>query len=154
MKDSTMQTGLLAVMTANILTMTAHPQGTYWTATFFAAALAPFGPDLTFTAAQLVASNTVKRSEQGVAGSLVGTVLNYGIAMGIGLGGTVEAHTNGGGTRPLDGLRGALYLGTGMAILGILIVLVFVRVPKDQREGYDDEVGGVELQEKDRSTSV
>lgn len=60
-------------------------------------------------------------------------------ALGIGLGGTVEAHTNAGGTEPLRGLRGALYLGCGMAVLGILIVVLFVRVPKDNREGYDDK---------------
>ncbi|KAJ7108924.1 major facilitator superfamily domain-containing protein [Mycena crocata] len=132
-------TGLVAVLLSNILIMTAPPQGSYWTAPFFAALFAPFGPDLTFTAAQLVASNTVRRSEQGVAGSLVGTALNYGMALGIGLGGTVEAHTNDGGAKPLQGLRGAMYLGAGMAILGILIVVLFVRVPKDKRDGYDDE---------------
>ncbi|KAJ6523912.1 major facilitator superfamily domain-containing protein [Mycena vulgaris] len=131
--------GLIAVMLANILTMTAPAEGSYWTFPFFAAFLAPFGPDMTFTAAQLVASNTVRRSEQGVAGSLVGTALNYGMALGIGLGGTVEAYTNAGGTKPLQGIRGAMYLGTGMAILGITIVLVFVRVPKDRRDGYDEE---------------
>ncbi|KAJ7711305.1 major facilitator superfamily domain-containing protein [Mycena olivaceomarginata] len=130
---------LIAVMVANILTMTAPVSGSYWTAPFFAALFASFGPDMTFTAAQLVASNTVRRSEQGVAGSLVGTAFNYGYALGIGLGGTVEAHTNAGGTEPLRGLRGALYLGCGMAVLGILIVVLFVRVPKDNREGYDDE---------------
>lgn len=30
-----------------------------------------------------------------------------------------------------------------MAVLSVLIVLVFVGVPKDQREGYDDEVDKV-----------
>lgn len=131
--------------------MTANPQGTYWTATFFAALIAPFGPDMTFTAAQLVASNTVKRSEQGVAGSLVGTALNYGMALGIGLGGTVEAHTNHDGADPLAGLRGAMYLGTGMAILGVVIVIVFVRVPKDVRDGYDEDV---QVSEKSNDTTA
>ncbi|KAJ7883424.1 major facilitator superfamily domain-containing protein [Mycena olivaceomarginata] len=131
--------GLVAVMIANILTMTAPVSGSYWAAPFVAALIAPFGPDMTFTAAQLVASNTVRRSEQGVAGSLVGTALNYGMALGIGLGGTVEAYTNAGGTQPLRGLRGAMYLGCGMAVLGISIVVFLVRVPKDKREGYDDE---------------
>lgn len=128
-------------MIANVLVATAHPQGTYWTATFFATAIAPFGPEMAFTASQLIFSNTVKRSEQGIAGSLVGTTLQYGLAMGIGLGGTVEAHTNGGGTRPLDGLRGALWLGAGLAGLGFVIVACLVRVPRDRREGYDGEVG-------------
>jgi hypothetical protein len=67
------------------------------------------------------------------------------MALGIGLGGTVEAYTNAGGTQPLRGLRGAMYLGCGMAVLGIFIVVVFVRVPKDRRDGYDDES---EAQEK------
>jgi hypothetical protein len=61
------------------------------------------------------------------------------MALGIGLGGTVEAYTNAGGTQPLRGLRGAMYLGCGMAVLGISIVVFLVRVPKDKREGYDDE---------------
>ncbi|KAJ7186549.1 major facilitator superfamily domain-containing protein [Mycena filopes] len=131
--------GLIAVLLANTLMMTAPAQGTYWTYPFFASLIAPFGPDMTFTAAQLVASNTVRRSEQGVAGSLVGTVFNYGMALGIGLGGTVESHTNRGGADPLRGVRGAMYLGCGMAVLGILCVIAFVRVPKDRRDGYDDE---------------
>lgn len=131
-------------MVANLLLATAPPQGTYWTAPFFAAALGPFGPDMAFAASQLVFSNTVKRSEQGVAGSLVGTILQYGIAMGIGLGGTVEAYTNGGGTKPLNGLRGAFYLGAGMGLLGLIIVVIFVRVPKDNRVGYDDEAVALE----------
>ncbi|KAJ7858263.1 major facilitator superfamily domain-containing protein [Mycena olivaceomarginata] len=122
--------GLVAVMIANILTMTAPVSGSYWAASFVAALIAPFGPDMTFTATQY---------EQGVAGSLVGTALNYGMALGIGLGGTVEAYTNAGGTQPLRGLRGAMYLDCGMAVLGISIVVFLVRVPKDKREGYDDE---------------
>ncbi|KAF8209596.1 hypothetical protein K438DRAFT_1960603 [Mycena galopus ATCC 62051] len=126
-------------MLANIITMTAPVSGSYWAAPFVAALFAPFGPDMTFTATQLVASNTVRRSEQGVAGSLVGTAFNYGMALGIGLGGTVEQYTNAGGTQPLRGLRGAMYLGCGMAALGIIIVVFFVRVQKDRREGYDDE---------------
>jgi hypothetical protein len=106
---------------------------------------------MAFTAAQLIFSNTVKRSEQGIAGSLVGTTLQYGLAMGVGLGGTVEAYTNGSGTRPLEGLRGALWLGAGMAGLGFLIVACLVRVPRDRREGYDDEVGGVGGEKSGRS---
>ncbi|KAJ6475173.1 hypothetical protein DFH09DRAFT_1342887 [Mycena vulgaris] len=113
-------------MLANILSMTAPVEGLHWTFPFFAAFLAPFGPDMLFTAAQLVASNTVRRSEQGVAGSLVGTAMNYSVY-------------HAGGTKPLEGIRGAIYLGTGMAILGIVIVLVFVRVTKDRRDGYDEE---------------
>ncbi|KAI5474621.1 MFS general substrate transporter [Pseudohyphozyma bogoriensis] len=130
--------GLLAVTLANITLMTARPPATYWSSTFVSAFFAPFAPDMTFTAAQLVASNTVKPSEQGVAGSLVGTALNYGLALGIGLAATVETHTNAHGMNPLRGIRGALYFACGLAVLGLVVAVAFVRVPKDLKEGYED----------------
>ena len=121
------------MLIANVLLVTAHPDATYWTSTFFAPAIAAFGPDLTFTAAQIIASNTVSLTAQGVAGSMVGTVLNYGLAWGVALGSIVEQHTNKGGTDELRGLRGAGYLGVGMAGLGLTITWVFVRLPKDAK---------------------
>lgn len=62
------QLGLMAMIVGNIPLATAAPNATYWTNTFFAAGFAAFGPDLTFTAAQIIASNTVNPSQQGVAG--------------------------------------------------------------------------------------
>jgi hypothetical protein len=60
------------------------------------------------------------------------------MALGIGLGETVEVYTNVGVTQPLEGICGVMYLSTGMAVLAIFIVLMFVRVLKDRRDGYDD----------------
>lgn len=118
---------------------TCPPHGSYWTHPFFALCFVSFGPDFLFTAAQIISSNTVKPSQQGVAGSLVGTALNFGLAWGASLGGVVEAHTNDNGGEVLDGLRGAFYLGIGCCVAGIVLVLVFVRVPKDEKEGYGED---------------
>ena len=46
--------------------------------------------DISFPAAALILSDMVPRHLQGVAASLVNTVVNYSISIGIGVAGTVE----------------------------------------------------------------
>lgn len=122
---------------ANTLLATCSPETTYWTHIFFSMCFVSFGPDFLFTAAQLLASNTVKKSQQGVAGGLVGTALNFGLALGAGLGGVIDDHLNKNLQDPLRGIRAAFYFGTGLGVLGIIVVVLFVRIPKDIREGYE-----------------
>lgn len=93
-------------------------------------------PDFMFTAAQIVTTNSVKRSEQGVAGSLISLLQLYGASIGLGFAGTVEANLNKGGTDVLAGYRGALYFAIGLAAAALVIDVMFVRVPKDEREGW------------------
>lgn len=68
----------------------------------------------------------------------MGTVLAYGLSTGLGFAGTVEVYTNDGGKNLLQGYRSAMYLGIGMSGLATIIALVFVRIPKDVREGWDE----------------
>lgn len=85
--------------------------------------------DMSFPAATLILSNVVKKEHQGIAASLVATVVNYSISLGVGFAGTVEVHVNNGGKTKADllkGYRGALYLGVGLAGLGLVISLVFL----------------------------
>ncbi|KAM0755524.1 MFS general substrate transporter [Meredithblackwellia eburnea MCA 4105] len=131
--------GLSLNCLSSILLATAPEHETYWRSTFFSVFFAPFGSDFTFTAFQIFASNSVPKRHQGVAGSLGGTVFSYGIALGVGLAGTVESHTNDEGRDVLKGYRGALYFAIGLSALGLAIVLAWVRVPKDTREGYIEE---------------
>ena len=49
-------------------------------------------PDLLITAAQVIASNSVRRHEQGTAGSLIGVLQTYGLSTGLGFAGTVEVY--------------------------------------------------------------
>lgn len=65
---------------------------------------------------------------QGIAASLVTTVVNYSISLSLGFAGTVEVHVNHGGETPEDVLksyRGALYFAMGLGGLGILLSVVF-----------------------------
>ena len=86
---------------------------TYWAQAFPAAVIAGAGPDLLITAAQIIAANAVRRSEQGVAGSLIGVVQTYGLSTGLGFAGTVESRVNDGGRNVVKGYRGAIFLAIG-----------------------------------------
>jgi hypothetical protein len=69
----------------------------------------------------------------------MGTVFSYSLSTGLGFAGTVQAYTNdGGGKNILQAFRNALYLGIGMSGFATVIALAFVRVPKDEREGWDE----------------
>lgn len=130
--------GASAMAVASIILATMPEQQMYWRGLFPAMAVVAFCPDFIFTAAQIIASNAVSRKEQGIAGSLIGTLLTYGISTGLGFGATVEVHTNRGGSDPVRGYRGALYLGIGFAVTSAVLSLLFVRIKKDVREGWDE----------------
>lgn len=131
-------TGAGAVGISNILLATMPAQQIYWQTEFWVVAIVAFSPDFIFTASQIVASNSVPRHKQGIAGSLIGTLMTYGMSTGLGFGGTVEAYTNHDGTRLLRGYRNALYLGIGFAALSLVMSLLFIRIKRDEREGWAD----------------
>ncbi|RSL46781.1 hypothetical protein CEP51_015879 [Fusarium floridanum] len=131
--------GSLATLVSLILIATMPEQQSYWAQVFPALLLASLGPDFLFTASQLIASGTVKRSQQGVAGSLIGTVLAYGLATGLDFAGTVEYYTNNQGKDLVKGYRNGLCLGIGMAGAAVILPLLSVRIPKETREGWDEE---------------
>ena len=126
----TISTILLATMLADQI---------YWRGMFWAISFAAFCPDFVFTASQIIASNSVARNQLGVAGSLIGTLFTYGPSTGIGFGGTVEVYTNRGGTDLVRGYRNALYLGIGLSAAACFISLAFIRIHKDEREGWDEK---------------
>ncbi|KFY92969.1 hypothetical protein V498_04639 [Pseudogymnoascus sp. VKM F-4517 (FW-2822)] len=134
-----MAVGALASGVALILIATMPEQQVYWAQMFPALILTAFGPDFLFTAAQIIASNTVKRHQQGVAGSLIGTLLSYGLSTGLGFAGTIEVYTNDHGHNVVQGYRNALYLGVGLAGVAMVLAVLFIRIPKDQREGWDED---------------
>lgn len=120
---------LCAFMTSSIITATLPPDQIYWGQIFVCTIVAPFGMDMSFPSATLVISDSVAKRHQGVAASLVNTVVNYSISIGLGFAGTVEVHVNRGGTTPHDillGYRGALYMGIGLAGLGVVIAITFL----------------------------
>lgn len=85
--------GAICVIASSTLVATMPAQQSYWPQLFPAAILMAFSPDFIFTAAQIIASNSVKREQQGIADSLIGTIVTYGQSIGLGFAGTVEKYT-------------------------------------------------------------
>lgn len=118
-----------AFLIGNLLVATVPVHQIYWAQFFVCMLMAPFGMDMSFPAATVYLSNSIEKERQGVAASLVNTVVNYSISLGLGFAGTVETHINNGGLTfedKLRGYRGALYMGIGLAGLGLALSLVFV----------------------------
>jgi MFS family permease len=136
--------GAASILFSNILVATMPEQQTYWAQVFPASILMAFCPDFVYTAAQIIASNSVRRNQQGVAASLIGTLNLYGNSLGLGFAGTVETEINKGSIYPVRGYRAALYFGAAIAAVGLAINVFFVRMKKDEREGWEDEADRLE----------
>ncbi|KAH8793253.1 major facilitator superfamily domain-containing protein [Hyaloscypha finlandica] len=134
---------MLAFMTGTILVATAPVSQIYWAQFFVAVIVMPWGMDMSFPAATILLSNRMRREEQGVAASLVNTIINYSISIGLGMAGTIEGRVGGTGQEGLlRGYRGALYFALGISGLGVLTALAFgtshlLRARGDEAEGAD-----------------
>ncbi|KAK4118841.1 MFS general substrate transporter [Parathielavia appendiculata] len=128
-------TGCFAMVVINVLLATIPADITYWVMAFPAMLVSAFTIDLITTSAQIIASNTVAMKHQGVAGSLVGTLLSYGMSTGLGFAGTVEMHTSEHGVNLLRGYHSAAYLAVGMSGCALLLCF-FIQIPRDTIEGW------------------
>lgn len=99
----------------------------YWHMTFPTFLLICLGPDLSFACSSLIASDKLPKEQQGVAGSLINTIVNYSIALGLALAGNLEDATNDHGRDRLKGFRAAWFLGAGFAGAGIVMTAIFHR---------------------------
>lgn len=96
----------------------------YFPNTFLSVIIAPFGMNWSFPTGVILMSNAVHREHQGIAASLVATMVNYSISTGLGFAGSIDRYVT--KNNILDGYRGAWYFGIGLAGLGFLISLSFI----------------------------
>ncbi|KIW44164.1 uncharacterized protein PV06_05194 [Exophiala oligosperma] len=110
-----------------LLAIDANLQGTtYWSWTFCSLLIMPLGMDMSMPAATFIMSNFFPPHQQGLAGSLISTTINYSISLGLGLASTVEVHVNNHGRDPVAGVRGGWFMGVGLGGLGVIICVAFV----------------------------
>jgi MFS family permease len=117
---------MCAFFTGSLLLVTAPVDQIYWYNTFFSILVMPFGMDMSNPAATILLSNSVSKEHQGIAASLVVTVVNYSISLALGIAGTIEVNMNNGGRDVLAGYRGAQFFGLGLGVLGIILAAAFL----------------------------
>ena len=90
--------------------------------------------NLSFPAGTILLSNAMPREHQGVAASLVSTMVNYSISTGLGIAGTIDRYTTAKAVAKgasaeaalLQGYRGAWYFGMGLDVLGLGLSAYFI----------------------------
>jgi MFS family permease len=121
--------GQVAYTVGSILAATMPIDSNYWTYFFFSVLIICVGMDSSFPAATVIFSDAVPPKYQGIGASVVMTIVNYSISLGLGFAGTVEREINHGGHTKADvllGIRGALWMSVGLAGLGLVLSLLFV----------------------------
>lgn len=123
---------------AGILIMGLRPSNQiYWAQKFVSILVTPFGMDMSFPAAIIILSSSLPKSQQGIAGSLVSTFLNYSISIGLGFAGTVEYYMTKGMEPSLEttiyGYKKAFNMGMGLAGLGVVVGMSFLVKQFSQR---------------------
>ncbi|CAG9977293.1 unnamed protein product [Clonostachys byssicola] len=125
---------MVAFTMGQILLATLPVDQTYWAQAFVITIITPWGMDMSFPSGTLILSNSLPREQQGVAASVVNTVVNYSISIGLGLAGTVERYVNVSGQDTLASYRATSYMGTGLAGLGILTASLYVILDHRRRD--------------------
>ncbi|KAL2063269.1 hypothetical protein VTL71DRAFT_5074 [Oculimacula yallundae] len=137
-----MMVAMTAFTTGLVLIATAPVHQTYWAQTFISICIMPWGMDMSFPAATILLSDHMKKEHQGVAASLVATVINYSTSIGLGFAGTIESRINRSGDEVLKGYRGAWYMGVGLAGLGLGVATLFGGSQlRERRRRREKEVG-------------
>ncbi|CZT09641.1 related to Drug resistance protein YOR378W [Rhynchosporium graminicola] len=117
---------MLCFVTGQILLATAAVSQTYWAQTFAAILVMPWGMYMSFPAGTIILSNGMPRDHQGIAASLVNTVVNYSISLSLGIAGTIARQTDPRHDNTLLSYRNAWYFAIGLDGLGLVIALYFL----------------------------
>ncbi|KAJ6037310.1 major facilitator superfamily domain-containing protein [Penicillium herquei] len=148
--------GTIAILLSNLLMATLPVNQTYWAQVFPSVVLFSFCPDFVYTAGQIIASNSVQRRQQGVAGSIIGTLNLYGNSLGLGFASTVEVQVARHYQSRIMGIRGALFFGVAVSAIALVLDICFVRMVKDEREGWHEEdqasLNQIELRDQAEAT--
>ncbi|KAF2468938.1 MFS general substrate transporter [Lindgomyces ingoldianus] len=136
-------------MVGALLLATMPIDQTYWAQTFISVLIMPGAMNLSYPAANILLSSSLPKEKQGIAASLVSTMVNYSISCGLGFAGTIdryiitqEANKRGihGNPAPLFdhsmttqtirliGHRAAFWFAVGLGGLGMVVAGIFIIV--------------------------
>ncbi|PYH89217.1 putative efflux pump antibiotic resistance protein [Aspergillus ellipticus CBS 707.79] len=129
---------MLAFALGPVFFLPQTPNTIYWALSFPGVSLVSFGPDSVFAAASIFITSNVPRSYQGSAGSLLVTVQNLSSAIMTSIADIVgtRVDTQPDGDIGLRGLREIWWLGLAVELVGGLITLLLVRIPKEEEKDH------------------
>ncbi|OCK80445.1 hypothetical protein K432DRAFT_382204 [Lepidopterella palustris CBS 459.81] len=130
-----MMCSMVAFCVGIIIAGTMPVHQSYWAQMFISVAIMPFGMDMSFPAATVILSNHMPREHQGLAASLVNTIVNYSISIALGLAGTVEVYSNKDPKNVVHGIRCAYYTAIALSAFGVLLGALFF-MKSMVREGW------------------
>lgn len=120
----------LAFMCGDIMLSVTPVDGSYFRLTFGQQLIIVWGMDLSFPAASLILSDYLPIEQQGMAGLLVTTVTNFSVSLVLGISSTAEIESIKRHGDILRSYRAAVYLGIGVAAVGVACAIVFVILQK------------------------
>lgn len=116
---------MLAFLVGTLFLVTAPVSQTYWANTFLSIIIMPLAMNWSYPAGSVLMSNAVPRENQGIAASLISTMVNYSISIGLGMAGSVERYV-GDGDGPLAAWRAGLWFGVALDALGLFVSGYFI----------------------------
>lgn len=138
----------------------------YWKLSFFSTLVLVFGMDFSFPAASIVLSDNLPIANQGMAGSLVSTMVNYAMSVFLGVAGVVETQTKkrisskhpeySEKRKTFLGYKAAMYFAIGIAGLSIVISSAYALktlVLQKQKNAGSQEVLDFEANTSESNTS-
>ncbi|KAH7355794.1 YOR378W-like protein [Pyrenochaeta sp. MPI-SDFR-AT-0127] len=129
----------------------------YWAQTFVSVLIMPGAMNLSYPAANILLSSSLPKEKQGIAASLVSTMVNYSISVGLGFAGTIDRYTiehaaqktgwtrQQGNPAPLSdstpkvlkirlvGLRASWWFAVALAALGMFVAATFILVTERRK---------------------
>jgi MFS family permease len=146
----TMFVAMMNFLLGSILLGTVSLHQTYWAQIFISILIMPGAMNLSFPSATMLLSNALPKEKQGIAASLVSTMVNYSISCGLGLAGSIHrqffehaAKRNGITLNPaklpplteenaqinqarIESFRGPWAFACGLSAVGVLVAAVFI----------------------------
>ncbi|KAI9724577.1 MAG: hypothetical protein M1828_003600 [Chrysothrix sp. TS-e1954] len=138
--DWLMTMASFAFFTGCLFVATSPEQQVYWANMFISMLIMAWGMDISFPASATLLSDMVPKAHQGISASLVNTIINYSISIGLGVSGTVEMKVRETSPSLFTGYRAAMWTSVGLSGLALIVSAAFA-VRKALIKGREKEAG-------------